>query len=134
MSVGLEFIDFIISVHVIKEKYPGGWGKCLSDHEGLIGGRVWYDDYLFRDGAMSPNDIRNLLDKWSELGFNTHIEVGKKPTKWVDVCVVERMFGGATLECEWVKVDAVGDFAYLKGKPAGEVISRNNFNSDERFE
>lgn len=127
MSVHLEFINFIIPVHVIKEKYPGGWKKCLSDHENLIGGRVWYDDYLFRDGAMNPGDIQHLIDEWSGMDFITHTEVDNKPTKWVDVCVVEGMFGGATLECDWIEVDAVGGFASLKEKPAGDVISRESF-------
>ena len=62
MAIKLEFFDIIIPIKTIKKKYPGGWKKCLKDHDGDIGGRVWYDEHLFRDGAMSPNDIGNLVD------------------------------------------------------------------------
>ena len=61
MAIKLEFFDFIVPIKTIKKKYPGGWGQCLKDHDGDIGGRVWYDEHLFRDGAMSPNDIAYLV-------------------------------------------------------------------------
>lgn len=38
MTIALEFIDLIIPIHVIEQKYPGGWAQCLADHEQLIGG------------------------------------------------------------------------------------------------
>ena len=57
MAIKLQFFDFIVTIKTIKKKYPGGWNQCLKDHNNLIGGRVWYDEHLFRDGAMSPNDI-----------------------------------------------------------------------------
>ena len=69
MAFALEFIDFIVPIAVIREKYPGGWEQCLIDHERLIGGRVWFDDHLLRDGAMNPNDIESLIEEWTELGF-----------------------------------------------------------------
>jgi len=62
MAIKLEFLDLIVPIKTIKKKYPGGWKQCLKDHNGLIGGRVWYDEHLFRDGAMSPNDIAYLLN------------------------------------------------------------------------
>jgi hypothetical protein len=62
MAIKLEFFDFIVPIKTIKKKYPGGWVQCLKDHDGDIGGRVWYDEHLFRDGAMSPNDIAYLLN------------------------------------------------------------------------
>ncbi len=33
MAVALEFIDFIVPIAAIREKYPGGWEQCLKDHE-----------------------------------------------------------------------------------------------------
>jgi len=57
MAVALEFIDLIVPVAVIRTKYPGGWDQCLRDHEFLIGGRVWFDDHLFSDGAMSSRQM-----------------------------------------------------------------------------
>lgn len=69
MAICLEFINFVVPIEVIKKKYPGGWAACLEDHKNLIGGRVWYDVHLFRDGAMNPNDMGRLVDEWRELGF-----------------------------------------------------------------
>ncbi len=67
-------------------KYLGGWKQCLKDHESMVGGRIWYDDHLFRDGAMDPMGIKDLVEKWKCLGFYTHDGV-----KWIDVCVIEAM-------------------------------------------
>ena len=62
MAIKLEFFDLIVPIKNIKQKYPGGWKQCLKDHDSNSGGRVWYDEHLFRDGAMSPNDIAYLLN------------------------------------------------------------------------
>ena len=35
-------------------KYPGGWARCLIRPRECHRHRVWYDEHLFRDGAMSP--------------------------------------------------------------------------------
>ncbi len=123
MAVALEFIDFIVPIAVIREKYPGGWKQCLKDHERLIGGRVWYDDHLLRDGAMNPNDIESLIDEWTELGFQPMEERDGERT-WKDVCVVESMFGGPTLPCEWLAIGEDGCSAYLKGTDPGPTRSR----------
>ena len=122
MTIKLQFIDFIVPIKTIKEKYPGGWEQCLKDHENLIGGRVWYDEHLFRDGAMNPGDIGQLVDWWREKGFHTHVE-GDNP-KWVDVCVVETISGGTTLPCDWIEVH--GRTATFKGENIGYVGGSEN--------
>ena len=118
MAIKLQFYDFIVPIKTIKKKYPGGWKQCLKDHTNLIGGRVWYDEHLFRDGAMSPNDIAYLVEWWSDKGFYTHDE-GDDP-KWLDVCVVQSIFGGATLPCDWIVVS--GRIASLKNETIGHVV------------
>ena len=123
MAVALEFIDFIVPIIVIREKYPGGWEQCLKDHERLIGGRVWYDDYLLRDGAMNPNDIESLIDEWTALGFQP-MEERDGNRAWKDVCVVESMFGGPTLPCEWLALAGEANSAYLKGTDPGSIVGR----------
>jgi hypothetical protein len=127
MSIQLEFINFIVPVSTIKDKYPGGWEQCLLDHRALIGGRVWYDDYLFRDGAMGSSDIEILIEKWSELGFNTH-EAGDTPTKWLDVCVIDS-FSGLTLPCDWIELAEYS--ASLKGLPEKKIIDRSFFSEEQ---
>jgi hypothetical protein len=127
MAIVLEFIDFIIPIEVIRNKYPGGWDQCLKDYRNVIGGRVWYDDHLFRDGAMSPNDIRILISEWEKLGFDGIAEHDGKQY-WKDVCVVEAMFGGATLPCEWIEIDLEKRIAWQKDSEPGIVIDRDNIN------
>ena len=101
MAIDTEFIDFIVPIATIREKYLGGWEQCLKDHEHLLGGRVWYDDYLFRNVAMNPGDIGPKIEAWTDRGFSPFKEVdGKK--HWLDFCVHEGMYGGATLPCDWL--------------------------------
>ncbi|MGZ8217082.1 hypothetical protein [Methylomagnum sp.] len=124
MAIALEFIDFIVPVAVIREKYPGGWEQCLRDHAPLIGGRVWFDDYLFHDGTMSPMDIRLLVEQWASMGFEP-MDSRDGVQVWKDVCVVEAMFGGPTLPCDWIEFDGRERIAYLKGTEPGPTIGRN---------
>ena len=114
MAIETQFIDFIVPIHIIRQKYPGGWEQCLLDHQELIGGRVWYDEHLFRDGAMSPQGIEALVQFWESLGFECYKEIDGKPC-WQDVCVFEGMFGGATMPCDWLAVDKNTGGVYLAG-------------------
>ena len=99
MAIRLEFIDLVVPIHVIEEKYPGRFAGCLRDHANLIGGRVWYDEFLFRDGAMNPDDIQHLVRRWENRGFGTVVE-RDGVRSWDEVCVVEVIFGGPTLPCD----------------------------------
>ena len=63
MAIALEFIDFVVPIALIRQKYPGGWEQCLRDHERLIGGRVWFDEHLLPDEAMNPTDIASLVEE-----------------------------------------------------------------------
>ena len=118
MAIKLEFFDIIIPIKTIEKKYPGGWKQCLIDHNGSIGGKVWYDDHLFRDGAMSPNDIGYLVEWWSDKGFDAYDE-SEKPN-WLDFCVVQSIFGGPTLPCDWIEV--CGRTAHLKNESIGLLV------------
>ena len=126
MAVVLEFIDFIVPIEVIRKKYPGGWEQCLKDHDCLMGGsgRVWHDEHLLRDGAMNPADIAGLIDEWTKLGFEPYVVQGEREV-WKDCCVVEGMFGGPTLPCDWLEISEDGRSAYLKGQPSGDIVGRH---------
>ena len=124
MAIQTEFIDFIVSVAAIRAKYPGGWEACLKDHAPLIGGRVWYDDYLFRDGAMSPHDIGMLVEEWTALGLVGRAQVDGQEC-WVDFCVHEAMFGGATLPCAWL-VPHVGSSVAHVDDPGSDIVGRSS--------
>jgi len=100
MAIDTEFIDFIVPIEMIRQKYPGGWEQCLIDHAPLLGGRVWYDDYLFRDGSMNPMYMHSIVEEWESMGFEATREInGKK--HWIDFCVHD-MMGGVTLPCDWI--------------------------------
>ena len=131
MSVALEFIDFIVPIHIIRQKYPGGWQKCLEDHKNLIGGRIWYDEHLFRDGAMSPMDIEALAEEWESLGFTGIVEVDGQQ-HFQDFCVVESLFGGSTLTCPWLAFDD-NDGAYFASTEPGVLMDRESFKSHRSF-
>jgi len=124
MAVMTEFIDLIVPIAIIEEKYPGGWEQCLSDHKQAIGGRVWFDNYLFRDGAMNPAAMEALLNEWWKLGFECYAEKdGKK--KWMDVCVYEGMLGSMNMSCDWLAEDSSTRSVYLKGTEPGEITGRD---------
>lgn len=120
MAVALVFIDFVVPIDLIRQKYPGGWAQCLQDHERLIGGRVWFGEHLLRDGAMNPADIESLVAEWASLGFQPTAELDGQRI-WQDCCVVESMLGGPTLPCDWLELSEDGRSAWLKGTQPGEI-------------
>lgn len=124
MAIMTEYINLIVPIKVIKDKYRGGWGRCLQDHAELIGGRVWYDDYLFRDGAMNPMEMKSLIEEWEKMGFTLFDEKDGKRF-WKDVCVYETMLGDRTIRCEWLEVDAKSTAVSLKGAPPSKLAGRN---------
>lgn len=128
MAIATEFINFIVPIQVIRDKYPGGWEQCLKDHEHLIGGRVWYDEYLFRDGAMNPTDTEYLVERWEAKGF-IGITTTNNQRYWQDMCVFT--FGGPTVGCDWIDFDNEIRIAFLKGTEPGEVANRYTFNPED---
>lgn len=125
MAIRTEFINLIVPIKVIKDKYPGGWAQCLEDHAELIGGRVWYDDHLFRDGAMNSMDMKSLIEDWEEMGFTLFSEKDGKKC-WEDVCVYEGMLGGATMTCNWLEEEGKRGIVRLKGAPECGLVGRGS--------
>jgi len=115
MSIALEFINLIVPITTIKKKYPGGFEQCLKDHAHLIGGPVWYDDYLFRDGAMSDYDMSNITYEWIMKGFEPGI----------DLCVIVPLEDPPNrYSCDWIELALNNRIAWLRGKEQGEVFHR----------
>ncbi len=123
MAIATEFIDFIVPIKVIEQKYPGGWAQCLDDHADALGRRVWHDAHLFRDGAMGPADIEYLINHWTDLGFTPTVEKDGQKV-WKDICVFQGILGGPTLPCDWIAYDHNTRTAYLKGTGLGEIKGR----------
>lgn len=123
MAIKLEFIDFVIPIKNIDLVYPGGFTQLKKDYsiDGNVSGRFWYDKYLFRDGAMNPMDIELLVTEWEKLGVKGIVEVnGQK--QWKDFCVVEGMFGGPTLTCDWLIYDNEDNCVYFNEMPKGDLV------------
>jgi hypothetical protein len=125
MAVALQMISVLVRVDAIRAKYPGGWDQFLKDAEPDIGSRAWYDEHLYRDGAMSPHDIEEIVEFWQEKGLTTHREESGSPVEWIDICVTE--FFGPTLPCSWYADLPDAYAAYLKGTEPGRIMTRNDF-------
>ena len=124
MAIALEFINFIVPIRVIKDKYPGGWETCLQDHEGMIGRRVYYDEHLFRDGAMAPRDAELLVNEWVKRGFEAEREIlGER--HWWDCCITSVPFG-LSLPCDWIEITDNGYSAFLKGTEPGDIVGQGS--------
>ena len=115
MAIALEYINFIVPISTIEKRYPGGLQQCLKDHAHLIGGRVWYDKYLFRDGAMSECDICDTIREWIMRDF----EPG------MDICIVVPLEDPPNrYGCDWIELAPNKRIAWLKGTEQGEVFNR----------
>jgi len=52
----------------------GEWKQYLKDYDSEIDGCVCYDEHLYRDGAMSWNNIGNLVEWWIDKYFDTTLK------------------------------------------------------------
>ncbi len=123
MTIGLEFIDVVLPIARIRAIYPGGWEQCLVDYMTLVGRRVWYDWHLLRDGAMSPEEVRSLVQGWSVLGFEP-TGTRRGGLYWKDLCVVDWRQSGPTLPCHWLSFDRKSRTAHLAGADPGPLVWR----------
>ncbi|MEY5007229.1 MAG: hypothetical protein RL764_545 [Pseudomonadota bacterium] len=69
MAIALAFINLIIRIDAIEAKYQGWWEKFKRDHEMQIGSVAWYEDHLFRIGAMSPADLEPWVEDFRAAGL-----------------------------------------------------------------
>jgi hypothetical protein len=128
VAVRLEFINLLIPIRNIDARYPGGFKKFCEDNRRLLGGRLWHDDYLLRDGAMNPKDMESLVGYWKGLGLTPFVEIEGKQ-HWQDMCVVEELAGGPTLPCSWIACDMNERCAFIKGTQRGITIGRDEMSA-----
>ncbi len=115
MAIRLEFINLIVPIRVIDQKFEGGWEQFSRDY-GLDGattvaGSCWRDNKLFRDGAMNPMDMHFMVEDWKNMGFRGPGVVDGQ-LQWQDFCVV----GGidAHIPCPWLKINERNWTAYYR--------------------
>lgn len=126
LAIQLEFINLIVPVQRIRDIYPGGWDGCLAANAGRLGKIVWYDENLFHGGgAMDPEMIDVLIERWTNLGFAaTEVVDGK--AIWKDFAILDS-WGISQYDCPWIVVDGTERIAWLRGTEPGEVIGRDHF-------
>ena len=112
MSIKLEFINLIIPKKTIEKKYPGGWEQLSFDRQiNLDCGADWFDEDLYRAGAMNDMGIDIMLSELEKKGLKLYKGKGKL-RQWNDVCVVYNFSDKPTLPCDWI--DIRGSMASLK--------------------
>jgi hypothetical protein len=123
MSINLSFIDFVVPIARIKEKYTGGFEKFIYDHRRSLGGVDYFDQHLFHTGVMSVDSIERLKERWKALGFeDTEVIDGKEV--WKDYCVFVSLLQRTIRPCHWLRVDENERAAYLAGTDPGPVVGR----------
>jgi hypothetical protein len=126
MAVVCEFIDVIVPIERIDALYPGGFSAFKAENAARFGGRLWHDQHLFRDGAMSPADARHAVEFWEKYGLEPMGTTADGSKFWKDVCVVESMMGGPTMPCAWIGFSAEDRCVWKLGKDRGETVGRWN--------
>lgn len=121
MAIHCLFINLIIPIANIDRVYPGGFARFKEENKEAFSKRMWHDEFLFRAGAMSPQEIENMVYGWEKLGLQGVIDKDGKE-QWGDMCVVESLFRGLTLPCDWIVFDRENSCVYMKGQPRGEVV------------
>lgn len=117
MAVLLEFISVIVPVWVISAKCgPRRW----EEHFSKLDFCVWNDGTLFRDGAMNPHDIGEMVREWEREGLTPKGGTPEQPF-WQDLCVVDYL-SGPTLPCPWLAYDPVEHCVWLAGRPRGPLV------------
>ena len=127
MPVDCEFINILIPISKINELYLGGFESFKkSFREAFEEGPLWHDDFLLRDGAMSPAAAEYSVDEWLSLVLVGHQKVDGQE-QWVDICVLETLFRGPSLPCPWIKFDLKGDWAAHVDDSSRAIIGRKGF-------
>ena len=131
MAVALECINFIVPFSVIRKKYPGGLVQCLLDYRGFVGsGPIWFDEHLFRDGAMNDLDIMLIMSRWERLGVKPTVKRGGKKV-WKDCCIPS--LGGSSTPCDWIEYSDEAGIVWLKGTEPGETMYCQNCTKEYMF-
>lgn len=92
MSVHLEFINVLIRRDALERVYPGGFQQYVRDNAEFIGITCWFDEDIVREGAMSPQDAKGIVEYWEGLGLKAATYKRGRPVEWIELCVAG--FGG----------------------------------------
>ena len=136
MAIYTDFLSVIIPIEKIKAcKSVGGFMGILEIEKDNIGKKIYFDDYLYRDGAMGSHDIETIVKFWEKHGL-VGIENVNGEDVWKDMCVVD-MCGGPTLPCDWLEFELLSwpdgsgimSYTYMRWKAKGEIIYPNHIHA-----
>lgn len=120
MAIHCEFINIIIQIATIDRVYPGGFVAYKAAHAKEFTGRMYHDEYLFRDGAMSAGNAEAIVAQWQERGLvPTSMIDGVE--HWHELCSVN-MMTGLTRPCTWARYDRRQNCVHMVGVPETAVV------------
>ena len=121
MAVQVEYFNLIIPIDKIEEYYPGGFEKYKQDNSRFLYRRIIFDDYIVRDGTMDPMSLKNIVDKWINLGL-TFTEKVEDVDKYKDMCVVvDDLSTISYLQCDWLEIIEEGFVKHTSDKSNHKV-------------
>jgi hypothetical protein len=126
MAVLLTFYSLIIPVESLKRVLTEDVTKEIILKK-QIPGLVLFDENLFVQGSMSPNDNKEIIKFWESKGLIA-VEKRGKQKYWKDLCIVCYPDTEPTLPCDWIEVfreneESLTIYGCLKGKPRGDLIT-----------
>lgn len=112
MAIELAYMNLVIPIEKIEEKYPGGFQQYKKDKE------MRHDDYLVVKSAMSMDAINTFVIECEAFGLVGVIEEnGVK--KALDFCIVDLV---PTLPCDWMEFDGTSVYHQKEwGKNASQL-------------
>jgi hypothetical protein len=122
MAIACEFLSVLIPIKNIETHFLGGFAAFENEYQILCGRAPQSDGDLVREGAMSPMDVDEIVTYWRKKGLTPMESLPDGSKKWKDLCVVEAMFGGPTLPCDWIEFSSRDRCAWLKCEPKGEIV------------
>jgi hypothetical protein len=122
MAIHCEFIDIIIPIANIDKVYPGGFAAYKTDHKDEFNGRMYHDEYLFRDGAMSPQVAQSIVEEWESRGI-IPITLIDGTEHWNELCSIN-ILTGLTRPCIWALYDRKQNCVHMTGKPITSIVSK----------
>lgn len=103
VAIVLDCINIIIPRAVLDKKYPGGTRAYISERSDYVGRKVWFDDFLVREGGMGPFEIFIICEKLKSLKFReTSRRMGR--ISWRDYCVVDCLSRNSYMDCTWLAI------------------------------
>ena len=94
MAVLVEGISVIIRRKSLNNGYAGGWSAFVSS---VPNATLCYDDDLARVGFLSPDEVKEYVDRLIEHGLK-FVEEGR----CIDLAVVDQQ-KGVTVPCRWLE-------------------------------